>query len=204
MKNYFATFLFLSIVFSAASQNAPLIKPVENTNEEIMEVLKLLGARSYRFDLRDLSAGVYEFCLLVDEYVMGKKVEKDFQIHIGPNWRERYPDLEDWNKFLKECKPKLSVDGSKFLSFENLGVYIVPKNDSTSMVGFNFYGGSTALMPLKLKMLENADLLKYILYHQKVSMFRYCFIVLFGRMTILTYFVLVWNPNWNPIFRINP
>ncbi len=156
MKNYFAAFLFLSIVFSAASQNAPLIKPVENTNEKIMEVLKLLGARSYRFDLRDLSAGVYEFCLLVDEYVMGKKVEKDFQIHIGPNWRERYPDLEDWNKFLKECKPKLSVDGSKFLSFENLGVYIVPKNDSTSMVGFNFYGGSTALMPLKLKMLENA------------------------------------------------
>lgn len=61
MKNYFAAFLFLSIVFSAASQNAPLIKPVENTNEKIMEVLKLLGARSYRFDLRDLSAEYMNF-----------------------------------------------------------------------------------------------------------------------------------------------
>lgn len=120
-------------------------------------MLRFLGARSYRFDLKEFSDKEYEFRLLVDEYVMGKKVEKDLQLYVEPNWGKRYQDPESWNKFLEENKPKLSTDGQKYLFFENMGIYIVSKNDSISTVGFNFYGGRAAFMPLKLKTVENVE-----------------------------------------------
>lgn len=158
MKKYSVLFLSLFIVFSVKAQNIPLVKSAENTNEEIIELLRLLGAHSYRFDLSGLSDKEYKFGYFVEEYSMGEKVEENGRVsYVGSNWRQRFSDPDFWNDFVEKNHPRMSADGQKFLSLENMGLYVVPKNDSVAMVEVSFYGVGTSSIPLNLKTLENSQ-----------------------------------------------
>ena len=167
MKKSIFIVLFLSIACSARAQEVPAVKSVENTDEEVFEMLRLLGARGFRFDLSAFNAGEYEVIPFIEEYVNGQKVEDDgFRFSAGPNWRPMIPDdafrrPEDREKFLEG--KTLSADGQKYLAYEDMGLFLVPQNDSTTRLGFNLYGAMSRGYPrLKLRPLENSDPARYM------------------------------------------
>lgn len=151
--------MFVVAAAKAQTPDAPTPKLTENTREEIFGMLELMGAEAWRFDLSAFSDAEYRFNPYFDEYVAGEKVEKEDELRytLPSNWRQRFQDPDDWNKFIAEKNPKLSADGQKFLSFENMGMFIAPKNDSTKMVQISFYGGGALSAPLKLRPLRNTE-----------------------------------------------
>ncbi len=148
-----------AVISSTQAQppDATTIKLAENTREELFGMLRLMGARAWRFDLCALSDTEYLFKSFIDEYVDGERVkESEFNINVT-NWRKRFPDPDDWRKFLARKNPRLSADGEKYLAFEDMGVYIAPKNDSTMITHIDFYGGGALSSPLKLRPLKNTE-----------------------------------------------
>jgi hypothetical protein len=168
MKRLFLFILLLAAARSAPAQEAPAVKPVDNTDEEAFALLDMLGARGFRFDLSAFTAaGEYAFAPYLEEYAAGEEQE-DSGIRFGaqPNWRPVFPDdafdspgeREEWL-----ADKTLSADGKKYLTFESIGLFIVPRNDSTSRMGFSFYGAmSGGFPPLKLRPLDNRDPAEYM------------------------------------------
>ncbi len=156
-------FLVTTATIRAQIQNpeTPTVKITENTQEELFGMLALLGAEAWRFDLSAFSDAEYRFNPFFDEYVAGEKMEKDndngFMYRLPSNWQPKFPDPDSWNKLLSDKNPRLSADGEKWLSFENMGLYVVPKNDSTIVVRVNLYGNAALSRELKLRPLQNTE-----------------------------------------------
>jgi hypothetical protein len=161
-KGCVSLFLVFAAFFSRA-QELPVVRIVENTNEEVFEMLRMLGAEGFRFDLSAFTAdGDYVFAPYLEEYAGGVKQEgSGIQFGSQPNWRQipsddEFDSSEDRQEWLVD--KTLSADGEKYLNFEDIGLFIVPQSDSTSQLGFNFYGAmSGGFPPLKLRPLENLD-----------------------------------------------
>ena len=167
MKNIAFFLLLLPALLATAgirAQTPPRdVLPLEltdNTQVEILGMLKLLGVRAWRFDTEGLSDGRYRFTPYFDEYAAGEKVEKEnqFLFTMTQDWKEKLSDPGEWNKFLAENDPRLSEDGEKYLKpLDGIGVFAVPSNDSVVTVQVDVYGIGALSSRLQLQPLQNSE-----------------------------------------------
>ena len=104
-----------------------------NAGIDIDEVLDAMGIKIVNYDLSTLRDDTYKLSLYIDEYKNGKKVERDYELTIGDNWQPLPEDADQRKEFIK--KKNLDVTRkAKRWHVDEINVYIVPLNDSTSKI----------------------------------------------------------------------
>lgn len=129
--------LFLLMLFAAGSYAAEenrIVKPAENTQEDIYNALSLLGVNAYRFDLSSFADKEYSFDVYIDEYKDGKTEEVQ-RWEFGSNWRDPWEE---------------GGETERQLAFKEMTIYSVERGDSTVIFNFDFHGMGSLSLTLTL------------------------------------------------------
>lgn len=117
----------------AAQKKERSIEIDQNASIDIDEVFDAMGIGIVNYDLSTLRNDTYKLSLYIDEYKNGKKVERDYELTIGDNWQPLPEDADKRKEFIK--KKNLDVPRkAKRWHVDEINVYIVPLNDSTSKI----------------------------------------------------------------------
>lgn len=131
------------------SISAQGIKSVEPDVANVIEALQAAGYELFNFDLSSLNDKTYEIEVFVKEADSAGIKEKP-RFAMGPT-RKFLKDLPE--EYRSNFTP-IDSESGLYKQVSKMGLYLIPKNDSTVLVSFNFgksHGGS---MPLKLRPLE--------------------------------------------------
>lgn len=135
------------------STSAQGIKPVEPDATNVIEALEAAGYELFNFDLSNLKDKTYEIEVFVKEGDSTGIKEKT-RFSMGPT-RKFLKDLPE--EYRSDFTPIDSKSGL-YKQVSKMGLYLIPKNDSTVLASFSFgksHGGS---MQLKLRPLERDSL----------------------------------------------
>ena len=135
MKRLLLIGLLATVLLPLAAQKKERSIEIDpNVGIDIDEVFDAMGIGIANFDLSALRNETYKLTLYIDEYLNGEKLERVFDGYIiGDNWQPLPEDADQRKEFIK--KKNLDVPRkAKRWHIDEINVYIVPLNDSTSKI----------------------------------------------------------------------
>lgn len=146
MKRLF--FLFCFPLWICGHVSAQQIRPLEPDAQDAIAVLKAAGYEFFKFDFSDLKNKTYTIQIYLKE-VDSSGVKPKIRFNMGET-RQFLKDIpaEDRVHFTP-----IDPESGLFRLVSRLGLYIIPKNDSTMQAHFNL-GNNGGTMTLKLRPLE--------------------------------------------------
>ena len=149
MRHLIVIPFLISLVGNLSAQTIARITP---STSDALFILEAMGVEMLRFDLSKLQDSTYNMGLYVDEYVDGVKQKREWNMHMGKN---RMVVSEEYAQELRDAGTEnFDSINNLLLCHKDVGLYILPKNDSTVMCQFKFTDGGAGGFPLSLKELK--------------------------------------------------
>lgn len=136
------------LAFGNASAQGITTQKLDLTN--VLEALEAAGYELFSFDLSGLRKKTYEIEVFVKE-VDSTGAKEKMRFGAGPT-----------RKFLKDMPEEhrsnftpIDSESGLYKQVEKMGLYLIPKNDSTVLANFSFGKSHGGAMPLKLRPLTH-------------------------------------------------
>lgn len=149
MRTLTLLFILLSSLFSVKAQK---ITPIEPSMSDALFILKSMGIEMVRFDLSTLQQNTFEISIYIDEYIDGVKQERKLDRNLGKNREILSEDIAA--DFIAAKSENFDTVNNVLLRHKDIGIYILPENDSVVTCRINLTDGATLSTPLPLKELK--------------------------------------------------
>lgn len=134
MKRLLLIGLLATVLLPLAAQKKERSVEIIYPTDNVYNIFDAMGVKIAHFDLSALRDETYKLSLYIDEYLNGEKLERVFEGYIiGNNWQELPKEADKRKEYIK--KKNLDVPRkAKRWHIDEINVYIVPLNDSTSKI----------------------------------------------------------------------
>ena len=138
MRTLTLLFILLSSLFSVKAQK---ITPIEPSMSDALFILKSMGIEMVRFDLSTLQQNTFEISIYIDEYIDGVKQERKLDRNLGKNREIVSEDIAA--DFIAAKSENFDTVNNVLLRHKDIGIYILPENDSVVTCRINLTDGAT-------------------------------------------------------------